>query len=143
MEDDHGGSVGSYWPRRVERLEAGIRKLRDDWLNGDDKCWKDLEELFKLLPEGFTPPARDESVELENCKKYIASCHHPEVKYVSPQVRIAELEEALRPLADVTYWIEPNVTDDVYLGTQLNGVDNDVTPTIGECRLAARLLEKS
>lgn len=54
-----------------------------------------------LLPEGYVPPERDESVELELCKQYIKSCHNPSVKYTSPQRRIEELETQLK---DYTTW---------------------------------------
>ena len=87
----------------VERLRAGIRRLRDEWLRGDDKCWKDLETCFALLPEGYTPPARDTCVELENCKRYIASCHDPRVQYTSPQRRIEELESEVEQLRGTAY----------------------------------------
>lgn len=82
----------------VAKLWAGIRHLRDEWLRGDNKCWKDIEELAKLLPEGFTPPARDTFCELENCKRYIESCHHPDVEYVSPQVEIERLQQVVATL---------------------------------------------
>jgi chromosome segregation ATPase len=85
---------------RVEQLENAIRKHRDSWLSGDNACWKDNEELYKLLPEGFTPPERGTLVELKNCERYIASCHHPEVNYVSPQVRIEELEAKVKELQE-------------------------------------------
>ena len=90
MVDEHGDLVAE-----ILRLRTGIRKLRDDWVRGDDKCWKDLVELFQILPEGFIPPAHDTRVELANCEKYIASCHHPDVTYTSPQRRIEELEKDL------------------------------------------------
>lgn len=77
---------------RLVQLTLAVRKLRDTWVRGDDKCWKDLVELFQVLPEGFTPPASDTLVELANCEKYIKSCHHPDTVYVSPQRRIEELE---------------------------------------------------
>jgi hypothetical protein len=80
---------------RIVDLEQGIRDVKDAWENGDDKCWKDLEKLFSLLPEGYVIPQRDESVELSLCQQYIKSCHHPGVKYVSPQKRIEELEYLL------------------------------------------------
>jgi hypothetical protein len=79
----------------LEQLQAKIRWHQNQWLSGDNKCWKDNEELYKLLPEGYTPPERDTLCELENCKRYIESCHDPRVKYVSPQVRIQELEKQL------------------------------------------------
>lgn len=80
----------------AQKYEDGIRAVRDDWVRGDHKCWKDLVAMFQLLPEGFTLPATDTRVELEYCKQYIESCHHPGVNYVSPQTRIEELEHALR-----------------------------------------------
>lgn len=82
----------------VEKLREGIRRHRDSWLRGDDKCWKDNEELYKLLPERYSPPSRDTLVELSNCEKYIASCHDPRVEYVSPQRRIEKLEAEVRQL---------------------------------------------
>lgn len=83
---------------RVEELENGIRHLKTEFFRGDSKCWLDIEELCKLLPEGYAPPERDTFCELENCKKYIASCHDPRVKYTSPQKRIEELEAELKLL---------------------------------------------
>lgn len=75
-------------------LRTKIRKIRDT--QGDDKCWKDYESLFSSLPEGYTPPERDETVELELCKHFIRSCHDPNVRYVSPQRRIEELESRIK-----------------------------------------------
>lgn len=72
-----------------EKLLAGIRKHRDQ--RGDDRCWQDDEELYKLLPEGYTPPARDTKVELENCQKFIANRHSPKTQYVSPEREIERL----------------------------------------------------
>lgn len=80
----------------VAKYEAAIRDVRDQ--RGDDRCWKDLEKLYSLLPEGYVPPARDESVEIENCIRYIRSCHDPRTTYVSPQRRIEELEAELKQL---------------------------------------------
>lgn len=76
-------------------LVFAIRAHRDSYLSGDNKCWKDNEELYKLLPEGYEPPKRDTLCELENCKKYIESCHDPRVEYISPQLRIEALEKEL------------------------------------------------
>lgn len=86
--------------RRIEELEAAVRRHRDSWLSGDDRCWRDNEELYKVLPEGFTPLARDSLVELENCVRYTKSCHHPQTLYVSPQRRIDELEAEVSALAE-------------------------------------------
>jgi hypothetical protein len=74
----------------VTRLEDAIRKHRDE--RGDDRCWQSDEELYRALPEGYTPPARDSAVELKNCEKYIACRHNPATEYVSPQRRIEQLE---------------------------------------------------
>lgn len=75
----------------ILKLRKEIRYCRDQ--KGDDRCWMDLERLYQLLPEGYTPPERDTTIELENCKKYIESCNNPYTQYVSPQRRIEELEE--------------------------------------------------
>lgn len=83
---------------QLNELENAIREHRDSWLRGDDKCWKDNEALYRLLPEGYTAPPRDTTVELHLCEKYIKSCHAPHIEYVSPQRRIEELEEEVRKL---------------------------------------------
>lgn len=81
-----------------QRLLTAARAARDAWGRGDDKCWKDLVAIFQALPEGFELPATDTRVELAYCEQYLRSCHHPGVKYVSPQRRIEELETALREI---------------------------------------------
>lgn len=102
---------------RVRKLESAIRWHRDQWLNGDDKCWQDNETLYKLLPEGYEPPARDETVELGLCQKYIKSCHAPHIEYVSPQRRIEELEESLAIYASKENWCEErNGYDMLWMG---------------------------
>lgn len=78
----------------VARLETAIREHRDAC--GDDRCWMDDEELYKVLPEGYTPPTRDTTVELDLCRKFIASRQHPATVYVSPQRHIEELTALLR-----------------------------------------------
>ena len=40
---------------------------------------------------------------LENCKRYIASCHDPRVQYTSPQRRIEELEAEVEQLRGMAY----------------------------------------
>lgn len=80
----------------IERLQQAIRKHRDQ--RGDDRCWLDDETLYAVLPEGYTPPERDCSVELSLCEKYIASRHNPKTTYVSPQRRIEELEAEIERL---------------------------------------------
>lgn len=71
-------------------LEDAIRRHRDQ--RGDDRCWMDDEELYAALPEGYKPPERDTSVELERCRQYIECRRNPRTVYVSPQRRIDELE---------------------------------------------------
>lgn len=84
----------------IVRLRDAIRKHRD--YRGDDRCHEDDTELYQSLPEGYTPPAKDSCVELEQCKKYIACRHNPATEYVSPQRRIEALEGLLK---DAAYWI--------------------------------------
>lgn len=84
----------------IKLLQDAIRKHRDQ--RGDDRCWLDDEELYKVLPEGYNPPERDSTVELKNCEKYIACRHNPGTTYLSPEreierlkAKIVELEEKL------------------------------------------------
>lgn len=76
-----------------ERLAQAIREHRD--ARGDDRCWLDDETLYASLPEGFKPPERDASVELNLCRRYIESRHNPATVYVSPQREIESLTAAL------------------------------------------------
>lgn len=78
---------------RAQELEAAIRKHRD--YRGDDRCWLDDEDLYRVLPEGHTPPQRDSAVELENCKRFIACRRNPATEYVSPQREIEELKRRM------------------------------------------------
>lgn len=80
----------------VELLQAAIRTHRDQ--RGDDRCWLDDDTLYAVLPEGYTPPARDACVELADCEKFIATRHNPGTTYVSPQRRIEELETETKQL---------------------------------------------
>ena len=79
---------------KVAELEAAIRRHRDQ--RGDDRCWMDDSWLYAILPEGYSPPAIDSAVELENCKRFIECRRNPATTYVSPQRRIDELEAVLR-----------------------------------------------
>lgn len=87
--------------RQVNTLEAAIRKHRD--FRGDNRCWIDDEELYKVLPEGYTPPDREVAVEFEFCQRFILCRRNPATEYISPQVEIerlgaevARLQELLR-----------------------------------------------
>lgn len=80
--------------KRIGQLEDAIRNHRDQ--RGDDRCWMDNEELYKVLPEGYTAPARDTEVELKLCEKFISCMKNPATEYVSPQRRIEELEAELK-----------------------------------------------
>lgn len=97
--DHFGASNKTLWDaaEEIARLRIAIQRHRD--AKGDDRCWMDDEELYKTLPEGYTPPERDTAVELDNCKKFIACRQNPATEYVSPEreieilrARIAELE---------------------------------------------------
>lgn len=77
----------------VERLQDAIRKHRD--FQGDNRCWMDDEELYKVLPEGYTPPEREVEIELKNCETYLTCRRNPATEYTSPQRRIEELEQSL------------------------------------------------
>lgn len=87
--------------QEVQAWRELVRWHRTQWEAGDDKCWQDNEKLYIALPEGYTPPQRDTTVELQNCERYIASCHDPRVAYVSPQRRIEELSEVIRALLKI------------------------------------------
>lgn len=84
---------------KVAMYEAAIRSHRD--ARGDDRCWLDDEELYKTLPEGYTPPKRDTCVELENCIRFVKTRQHPVTVYVSPQRRIDELETLVARIEEV------------------------------------------
>lgn len=73
----------------VARLQNAIRRHRDH--RGDDRCYQDDAELYTVLPEGDTRPARETAVTIENCQRYI-ECRQQGREYVSPQRRIEELE---------------------------------------------------
>jgi hypothetical protein len=83
----------------VGRLREAIRKHRD--YRGDDRCWMDDEELYKVLPEGYTPPERDTLVELDNCRRFIENRHRIDVLYQSPQRRIEELERKIEEIKKI------------------------------------------
>jgi hypothetical protein len=85
--------------RRAERAEAAIRAHRD--ARGDDRCWLDDEELYRALPEGYTPPARDTTVELARCEQFIAQRQNPATVYVSPQREIERLQALFTTVLDV------------------------------------------
>jgi hypothetical protein len=82
----------------LTNLQDAVRTHRD--ARGDDRCWKDDEDLYACLPEGFTPPERDSLVELANCERYIASRQHPATIYVSPEREIEQLRARVDNLTD-------------------------------------------
>lgn len=82
--------------REVRKLRDAIRLHRDQ--KGDDRCWMDDEVLYKTLPEGYTPPERDSTVELAHCQQYIASRHNPGTVYLSPEREIERLRERIAKL---------------------------------------------
>ena len=78
---------------QLQNLRDAVRAHRD--ARGDDRCWLDDEELYKMLPEGYTPPARDTSVELDLCRKFILNRRHPKTTYISPEREIERLKKLL------------------------------------------------
>lgn len=107
----------------IDRLETQIRYIRDQ--RGDNKCRIDWYPLYAMLPEGFTPPEKDETVELELCKQYIASCHDPNIKYVSPQIRIEELTLENKRL-----------TEELFVASLPLAIE-ELRANIDECKVAA------
>lgn len=89
-------SLNSPFEARVAFLEAAIRKHRDQ--RGDDRCWLDDEDLYRLLPEGYATPERDVLVEVANCLQFLRCRRNPRTEYVSPQRRIEELEAEVQRL---------------------------------------------
>ena len=87
--------------REYNKLLEAIRNHRDQ--RGDDRCWMDDEELYKVLPEGYNPPKRDTTVELKLCEKYINCRRNPNTEYISPQRRIEELEKENQQLKDTIH----------------------------------------
>ena len=85
--------------QQIITLQNAIRKHRDQ--RGDDRCWMDDEELYAVLPEGYTPPERDGAVELKNCERFIASRQNPKTEYVSPE-RMA-WDEAERIITELEF----------------------------------------
>lgn len=79
------------------KVTDAIRAHRD--ARGDDRCWRDDDDLYSILPEGYTPPTRDTAVELERCKRFIELRQHPGTEYVSPQREIERLENVLAQIA--------------------------------------------
>ena len=84
--DGNLASTAAYAIRRaltlIDMLPVDlIRKIRDQF--GDDKCWMDWIELFKMLPEGYDQPKQDIKVQLKNCEQYLACLAHGITKFFS------------------------------------------------------------
>jgi len=93
---------------RIMELEDAIRAHRD--ARGDDRCWMDDEELYGILPEGYTAPERDCNIELENCKKFIATRHNnPSTIYVSPQREIERLQGLVTELKALVLYADKQI----------------------------------
>lgn len=117
---------------RVAELEAAIRKHRD--FLGDNRCHMDDHELYLVLPEGDTRPEKDTAVTIENCEKFIACRHDPGRTYVSPQVRIEELEADNTKLAAFKAWVHNRLDE---LGVPADP-DPENTARDG-CRISGRI----
>lgn len=90
---DIAGHTAEQLAKRIFELESAIRKHRDQ--RGDDRCWMDDEDLYRSLPEGYKPPERDTSVELENCRWFICNRRNPNTVYQSPEREIETLKSNL------------------------------------------------
>lgn len=81
-----------------DALVAAIRKHRDQ--RGDDRCWLDDAELYRVLGgEPFEPKdcaLPDPEKMLANCQRFIASRHPDGVPYISEQREIQRLREVVR-----------------------------------------------
>jgi hypothetical protein len=86
----------------IERLRSAIRSHRD--AKGDDRCWQDDETLYAVLPEGYTPPERDSSVELSKCEAFIRSRHNPSIIYLSPEREIERLRSTIESISTMLGW---------------------------------------
>lgn len=75
------------------RLEEGIRTHRD--ANGDDRCWKDDELLYSLLPEGISS---SRSFNLEEKQILMGRCERfwDTRKYPCNQGKIHEWGQVVR-----------------------------------------------
>ncbi len=83
--------------KEVERLQTAIRNHRDQ--KGDDRCWLDDAELYKVLPEGPQPlnQVPPEAEFLANCARYHKSRTVPEeYKPVTALAEELAEESALR-----------------------------------------------
>lgn len=125
--------------RKLQALRDAVRRHRDQ--RGDDRCWLDDEELYRHLPEGYDPPKRDTAVELDNCRKYLASRQNPKTEYDSPQRRIEELEKALEALkADLTTERRKGRLDASRILSEMASRFPDSMRVLRECqRILARL----
>ncbi len=54
--------------------------------------------------------------------------------------KVADLRAALRPLARPVHWLPPGTENSDYLGSPISGLGAHLTPTVAECRAAARIL---
>jgi len=100
-----------------------------------------VDEL-EAVPNGHDPDSM--LVRDAKTKRLVLVCSRDVARRLTEHAALLaereQLRAALQPLARVVPWLPEGKDDDVYLGTQLRGVDNDVTPTLGECRRAAELL---
>ncbi len=103
-------TTNEYYKTEIEKYQTAIRKHRDQ--KGDNRCWMDDEELYSVLPEGYIRPERDSCVELELCKKFIATRHNPNISYVSPEIEIEKLKSDLEKMTNYNFlysgWAEKN-----------------------------------
>jgi hypothetical protein len=75
---------------RVEKLEAAIRKHRDQ--RGDDRCWLDDMELYAVIGDAVSPKI----LELPEKSEFLGNC----ARYWECRQRHEDADEAVREYKD-------------------------------------------
>jgi hypothetical protein len=88
----------------VDRLKGAIRKHRD--ARGDDRCWIDDLELYRIIGDGDVDPsilALPSKCEfLESCSRFWSQRQHPDDQTIDPHpMTIAQLEAEIDRLKGV------------------------------------------
>lgn len=125
----------------IARLEAAIRKHRD--YRGDHRCHLDDAELYTTaLPEGDTRPEKETAVTIENCQRFI-DCRQKGREYISPQVRIEELEAALAAREAEIDGLLTSLKDFSRLDDGLEWGGCDLTLTVTELRVTQAAMKRA
>jgi hypothetical protein len=92
----------------VDRLKGAIRKHRD--AHGDDRCWIDDLELYRIIGDGDVDPSSlklpSKCEFLESCSRFWSQRQHPADRSIDPHcMTIAQLEaevDRLKGVIDAT-----------------------------------------